>query len=230
MVSSEEQAFLDEARAWVRSGGDIHAELAIRSGIPSPRLHRATELGYCSVIRWLLDHGAQVESVTQRPGRCDVGSTPLHIAAFYGRCDAAVLLLDAGADVGARSHRLDTPLHYPPPFQLGVKMCKLLLSRGASLDARNSHAGRDPEAIARFGACLNNAAFLAEVRAAGGWAAYVAAPRNQLLALRRELPTRFRTAPCRERAQARLFLDPRIPDDVFKHVLTFWRSARDSEY
>ena len=109
-------------------------------------------------------------------------------------------------------------------------MCKLLLSRGASLDARNSHAGRDPEAIARFGACLNNAAFLAEVRAAGGWSAYVAAPRNQLLALRRELPTRFRTAPCRERAQARLFLDPRIPDDVFVHVLTFWRSARDSEY
>ena len=230
MVSSEEQAFLDEARAWVRSGGDIHAELAIRSGIPSPRLHRATELGYCSVIRWLLDHGAQVESVTQRPGRCDVGSTPLHIAAFYGRCDAAVLLLDAGADVGARSHRLDTPLHYPPPFQSGVKMCKLLLSRGASLDARNSHAGRDPEAIARFGACLENAAFLADVRAAGGWSAYVAAPRNQLLALRRELPTCFRTAPCRARAQARLFLDRRIPDDVFMHVLTFWRSARDSEY
>ena len=74
------------------------------------------------------------------------------------------------------------------------------------------------------------AAFLADVRAAGSWSAYVAAPRKQLLALRRELPTHFRTAPCRERAQAWLFLDPRIPDDVFKHVLTFWRSERDSEY
>ncbi|KAH8064919.1 hypothetical protein JL722_1808 [Aureococcus anophagefferens] len=108
-------------------------------------------------------------------------------------------------------------------------MCKLLLSRGASLDARDD-SGNDPEADAHLDDCPDVAAFLADVRAAGGWSAYVAAPRNQLLALRRELPTHFRTAPCRERAQARLFLDPRIPDDVFVHVLTFWRSARDSEY
>ena len=112
-------------------------------------------------------------------------------------------------------------------------MCKLLLSRGASLDARDSTAlsyGQDPEAYARRYHSSHNAAFLADVRAAGGWSAYVAAPRNQLLALRRELPTCFRTGPCSApRAQARLFLDKRIPDDVFIHTLTFWRSERDLE-
>ena len=157
------------------------------------------------------------------------GSTPLHIAAYKGRYDAAVLLLDAGADVTARARNSNTALHQAASNALSIRMCKLLLSRGASLDAHDSK-GRDPEAYARVLNRSNNAALFADVRAAGGWSAYVAAPRNQLLALRRELPTRFRTAPCRERAQARLFLDPRIPDDVFKHVLTFWRSARDSEY
>ena len=108
-------------------------------------------------------------------------------------------------------------------------MCKLFLSRGASLDVLSA-SGRDFEATGLVSERAEKAAFLADVRAAGSWSAYVAAPRKQLLALRRELPTHFRTTPCRERAQAQLFLDPRIPDDVFKHVLTFWRSARDSEY
>ena len=74
-----------------------------------------------------------------------------------------------------------------------------------------------------------NADFLAAVRAAGGWRGYVDAPRKELLALRlrRDLLTLFRTGPCRARAQARLFLDARVPDDVFAYVLAFWRGARD---
>ena len=223
MTSSEDLAFLDEARAWLRSGGAVDALVYTQPGPPSTRLYRAARCGYCSAIRWLLDHGARVEAATYN------GSTPLHIAAYKGRYDAAVLLLDAGADVTARARNSNTALHQAASNALSIRMCKLLLSRGASLDAHDSK-GRDPEAYARVLNRSNNAALFADVRAAGGWSAYVAAPRNQLLALRRELPTCFRTAPCRERAQARLFLDPRIPDDVFVHVLTFWRSARDSEY
>ncbi|KAK7241865.1 spectrin binding protein [Aureococcus anophagefferens] len=106
-------------------------------------------------------------------------------------------------------------------------MFKLLLSRGASLDVRNV-SGLDPEEHAHRCNNPTAAALFAGVRAAGGWSAYVAAPRNQLLALRRELPTCFRTGPCSApRAQARLFLDKKIPDDVFIHTLTFWRSERD---
>jgi ankyrin len=159
----------------------------------------------------------------------NTGSTALHVAAHNRRYSAAVLLLDAGADVAARDRDSDTALHRAASNPLSVKMCKLLLSRGASLDAR-TNSGLDPETLARMYNQPENADFLADVRAAGGWSAYVAAPRNQLLALRRELPARRRTGPCRARAQAQLFLDSRIPDDVFMHVLTFWRSARDSAY
>jgi len=234
---SEERAFLDEAQAWCRNGGDIDALVPPQSDTITPltRLCLAVFRGYCSALRWLLDHGARMEAC----------SLPLHIAAHNDRCDAAVLLLDAGAHVDERNRSPrggnHTALHRAAagsPY--AVKMCKLLLSRGASLDARNDD-GQDPEAFARYhgqdhearvraGRQLNNAAFLADVRAAGGWSAYVAAPRNQLLALRHELPARRRTGPCRARAQARLFLDAKIPDDVFMHVLTFWRSARDSAY
>jgi len=226
MVSSEEQAFLDEAQAWVRSGGDINDVDPDYDS--ATRLHRACELGYRSVVRWLLENGAEVQAV-MGIGRW----MPLHVAADSGRCEAAVLLLDAGAHVDARSHYSSTALHCvaSSPYAVDVvEMCKLLLSRGASLDARDD-SGNDPEAEAHLDDCPDVAALLADVRAAGGWSAYVAAPRNQLLALRRELPMCFRTGPCSApRAQARLFLDKKIPDDVFMHVLTFWRSARDSEY
>ena len=227
-MDDEERAFLDETRTWYGSGEgrDIDATVILLHE-EAPRLHHAARHGWCSAIRWLLEHGADV--VVRTSG----GWPPLFIAACYDRCDAAVLLLDAGARVDARWNRFgrdlgpcNTALHWAVRDSR-IKMCKLLLSRGASLDARNK-MGQDPEAHSRFCDNSHNAAFLADVRAAGGWSAYVAAPRNQLLALRRELPTRFRTGPCNApRAQARLFLDKKIPDDVFIHTLMFWRSERD---
>ncbi|KAH8043775.1 hypothetical protein JL722_15021 [Aureococcus anophagefferens] len=108
-------------------------------------------------------------------------------------------------------------------------MCKLLLSRGASLDVRNIN-GEDPEARARVRNHTTLANFLAAVRAAGGWTAHVAArraDRAELLDFRRALPTLRRYGPCAERVQARLFLDAKVPDDVFVLVLQFWRSDRD---
>ena len=70
---------------------------------------------------------------------------------------------------------------------------------------------------------------IAAVRAAGGWLPYVNAPRTELLALRQRLPAlrdRGRAAPSSSlRVYERLFLE--TPDDVFSHVLTFWRSDRD---
>ncbi|KAH8071684.1 hypothetical protein JL721_4185 [Aureococcus anophagefferens] len=107
-------------------------------------------------------------------------------------------------------------------------MCKLLLSRGASLDPR-ANDGNDPEAVARYYCNTTLANFLAAVRAAGGWQPCVDAPRKELLALRQRLPAlrdRGRAAPSSSvRAHERLFL--KTPDDVFSHVLTFWRSDRD---
>lgn len=64
---------------------------------------------------------------------------------------------------------------------------------------------------------------VAEVRAAGGWAPYVAAPRAELLELRRTLPT-LRHTPSVPLLQ-RLFKE--VPEDVFTEVFAFWRSPRD---
>ena len=118
-------------------------------------------------------------------------------------------------------------------------MCKLLLSRGASLDARNDY-GEDPEASARrYGGRPAVVDVLAAVRAAGGWAAYVAAPRVQLLMLRilceqgrAVAPTDLaRLFPCETERRASLRsarnASAALPKELFWHIFKFWRSDRD---
>ena len=104
-MDDEERAFLDETRTWYGSGEgrDIDATVILLHE-EAPRLHHAARHGWCSAIRWLLEHGADVELTTSG---C---SPPLHIAAGHDRCDAAVLLLDAGARVDARWNRFGRDL------------------------------------------------------------------------------------------------------------------------
>ena len=147
---------------------------------------------------------------------------------MYDRHDSAVVLLNAGARVDDRDIHGRTALQFAAGIE-ETKFCKLLLSRGASLDAR-TNIGRDPEPYARRCGRTATADLLAEVRAAGGWAKYVAAPRADLLALRRELPSlreRGRASPSTVRAHERLFLNTTLPDEVFSHILAFWRTPRD---
>ena len=121
-----------------------------------------------------------------------------------------------------------TALHYAAAAG-SDKTCKLFLSRGASLDLRNN-AAKDPEAHARDGGNTAMADFLAEVRAAGGWDKYAHEPRAELLALRQRLPSlreRGRASPSTVRAHERLFLNTSLPDEVFSHILAFWRTSRD---
>ena len=66
-----------------------------------------------------------------------------------------------------------------------------------------------------------------------GWHAVIhIAPRAALLALRRELPALREsgraTSPSSVPAHERLFFQ--APDDVFSHIIKFWRSDRDSRY
>ena len=116
-------------------------------------------------------------------------------------------------------------------------MSKFLLSRGASLDVSDKK-GRDPEDYAHSikswpGSQRRKVAkLLTAVRESGGWATYVAAPRRELLALRHTLPAlreRGRASPSSVLVHEVLFLRADVPDDVFSHILKYWRSDRDYE-
>ena len=234
MVSPREQSFINQTVSYHASGGDLDALIVVSFAAPNAvhieepelsgatRLYTAARFGWCSALSWLLERGADIHS-----GRTVAGLMPLQIAASQGHIDAAVLLLDAGARVEDRDSGEWTALHFAAGCS-DPTMCRLLVSRGASLDAR-SDQGRDPEARARHRGNTTTADFLAAVRAAGGWLPWLNVPRKELLALRQQLPTlrdRGRAAPASSvRAHERLFL--KTPDDVFSHVLAFWRSDRD---
>ena len=249
-----EGAFLEHLQALHRSG-DLDVDARVRrfyytgDTTPVTRLYFATESGYCTTMRWLLDHGADPHEgapwISGHPheGLIDPEEgmwTPLHEAAYRGRNDAAVILLDAGAQVDAIGLDGSRPLHEAATN--GHKdTCKLLLSRGASIDVRDV-TGDYPDFTAHINARVNQdtgawdyelSRFLAAVRAAGGWKPYVDAPRRELLALRRELPSlreRGRATPSDDRLYERLFHDARVPDDVFTHVFSYWRTPRDFTY
>jgi hypothetical protein len=237
MANDYERSFMDQMQRYRASGGDLDTLVFVRSRYPlgiviieddrngSTRLFHATSSGWRSSVEWLLEQGADVH-------RCSAaehlrGMTPLHAAVEQGQHGAAFLLLDAGARVNDSDIYGRTALHLAAS-EGSTKTCKLLLSRGTSIDARDSY-GRDPEARARVRNTLT-ANFLAEVRTAGGWAGYVAAPRRQLLVLRRALPAlreRGRASPSSVLVHERLFLRADVPDDVFSLVFEFWRSDRD---
>ena len=247
-MEPREQSFLDEVQRLHAAGRDLNARCRIfQQGDDSvgvafsfsaaeaawheiqSLLYFAAVNGWCSSIVWLLAHGADVNNNVDY--RIKGESTALSGAARGNRLDALAILLDAGARVEDGDDCGWTALHKAASWDL-VDMCKLLLSRGASLDARNTYYDQDAEDIAEEFCKHTTRNLLAAVRAAGGWAAYVHAPRAALLALRRELPSlrdHGRAAPSSSvRAHERLFLD--TPDDVFTSVLAFWRSDRDSRY
>ena len=131
-------------------------------------LYYAARQGWRTATAWLLTRDANVHV-----GYPSMHMTPLHIAGFPRQCAVSLLLLEAGARVGAHNRRGQTALHYAAADG-HTNRCKLLLSRGASLNESDCY-DRDPEATARFLGSTDTAEFLAAVRAAGGWRAYCAA-------------------------------------------------------
>ena len=238
MPDAYERSFMSQIQSYRASGGDIDALVDMsfncidhvifydnpRTG--STRLYHASLQGWHSSVVWLLEQGANVHRVSYFIG----GETPLHAAVISKRRDAVELLLDAGARVDDPDISGCTALHLAARDGL-TKICKLLLSRGASLDSRE-RGRRDPEARAFNYNNMTTAAYgvLVKVRVAGGWTSYVAAPRLELLELRRALAAlreRGRASPSSVLVHEVLFLRDDVPDDVFSHILTFWRSDRD---
>jgi hypothetical protein len=132
-------------------------------------------------------------------------------------------------------------------------MIRLLLRRGANLDARDN-IDENAETYARYHNRTEATALLADVRRAGGWRSFVRVPRKRVLALR-ILCERGR-ASTSDALLARLFpyhapvqseddatdepppllarapQGPReVPKEVFWLVFEFWRcTSHDSPY
>ena len=163
------------------------------------------------------------------------------------------LLLKHGAAVNARSTRGVTPLLMAAAMAgyVSLGVVRELLAAGADLDLVNSggdnaeaivHGKLDndvaddcgipafPELCRRTGAVEAFQALLADVRAAGSWKRYVAAPRKHLIVLRC-LCAAGRASP--PPALARLFPGPEateappLPRELAWKILEFWRTDRD---
>ena len=174
----------------------------------------ATSMGHQGTIRLLLKHGAAVNARSTR------GVTPLLMAAaMAGYVSLGVVreLLAAGADLDL--------------VDSGGDNAEAIVHGKLDNDvADDCGIPAFPELCRRTGAVEAFQALLADVRAAGSWKRYVAAPRKELILLRC-LCAAGRASP--PPALARLFPGPEateappLPRELAWKILEFWRTDRD---
>ena len=195
-----------------------------------------------SLVKELIARGADVRRTSEPPSAatCPRDDTPLHHCNY---CGEAAALLDAGADIDATTSDGETALFYAAGNHR-VDVVRLLLRRGADI-TRVDIDGRDALDHALDTGDLYQAYFdtvdlLIDVNAAGTWKSYVNEPRVALVRLRLLCARGRARPPSSNRILQRLFapgtsknfVSTRIsnrplPNGVFWHVLSFWRTSRD---
>ena len=107
---------------------------------------------YFDVVRYLLDHGADVDTQANTEH-----STPLHLASYWGGFRVAQLLLNRGVNIDVRDERCRTPLHEvltglgdssPDYF---VDAARFLLDHGADVDAEDNNRSTPLHVISQHG-------------------------------------------------------------------------------
>lgn len=88
-------------------------------------------------IEDLLDRGLPVDV------RDDFGNTLLTTASQNGNKRVAKLVMRRGANINARNHKGNTPLHYCYQYGYGETLGEYLISKGADPSSRNN-AGKLP--------------------------------------------------------------------------------------
>ena len=244
-----------QIQAWLLRGGDANQVDSRNQSLGHHILNVYRKLDRSELIQFLASHGMDVD------GRDVNGHSLLHDCEFP---EEAAALIELGADVNATDTFGNTPLfHYVELPHRGLELIRLLLRHGCDAAAVNEHGedvaayaqevydgNYDPDSVSEDAlSMLATATFLEDVKAAGGWKAYLRAPRVQLVRLR-SLCDRGRAAPpsvasgkltllrnlsaAEVAVFARLFGAPtprgssgRLPNEIFWHVLAFWRTDRD---
>ena len=226
-------------KKWLDEGGDPNMRFNFHCLLHMTLYgDQTTRADRSDMVRLLVSNGADINV------RRGDGMMPIHLCSYPSE---ASLLLDLGADVDARTDDGRTPLFC---FTFGGRLecARFIVRRGADVKLTADDDGWDAFEEAReegtYDQCL--ADFVSAVRAAGGWQTYIRAPRIELVRLRL-LCARGRARPPiarRDPILARLFsaapsssstpkrlasrqLHRPIPNEVFWHILSYWRTSRD---
>lgn len=97
--------------------------------------------GRCEDIERLLDRGIPINV------RDTYGNTILTTACQNGNKRVAKLALRRGADINARNHKGNTPLHYCYHYGYGDSLGEYIISKGADAHCKNNYGRRPNEGI-----------------------------------------------------------------------------------
>ena len=217
--SHDEEDLADAARSYSNGGVGILHMIVMLSESP----------GNSDIVRRLA-----LDVDVNRPDALH-GIMPLHLCR---QVDDATALLDAGADINATTRDGSTPLiMYARGGDSRHDIVRLLVRRGADLSFIDIN-GRDAMMVANG----QSRGFLTDVMAAGGWKAFLRAPRIELVRLRSLCARGRARPPSSDSFLQRLFGTPGssarstraakrtsnpLPNEVFWHVLTYWCTSRD---
>jgi serine/threonine-protein phosphatase 6 regulatory ankyrin repeat subunit B len=128
-----EEARNDTVRFILDLGIDVNED----NEIGWTALVSATERGYASIVRTLLNGGADVDAECDCPAFGGGGWTALMIAALRGNTGIVEALLDKGANVNAKSaSKSRTPLMVAA-LSGSTEVVGALLARGANIDEKD---------------------------------------------------------------------------------------------
>ncbi|CAL4115887.1 unnamed protein product [Meganyctiphanes norvegica] len=140
LYDAAERGDLELVNKALASGTDVNWKSTGSSYTGSTALHNAVRNHHPSVLRALLDAGANKDAQN------DAGSTPISLASFYGHTDLARQLIAEGAAINIPDS-VDVagwyPLHYAV-FGDKVAMTELLLRNGADINIPNLNDGDTP--------------------------------------------------------------------------------------
>lgn len=136
LVDAVERGDVAAVQALLKQGADPN----VARGDGLTALHVAAQEGNLELVRTLLRAKADVRAKT-RLGEY----TPLHLAAEGGHAAVAQALIEAGADPAAVTTNTGaTPLHLAAKAVNGESAVKVLLEKGAPVNAREAAAGQTP--------------------------------------------------------------------------------------